>query len=437
MRRSTPSSLGSTVPPADPGVPAVEAAEAAPHPTFEGGRPRIVYAVTTPRVAWWFLRGQLAYLRESGADVHLVSSPESQLEPTAEREAVTAHAVKMDREIAPLKDLRALVALWRLFRRLRPDIVNASTPKAGLLAGLAAKLSGVRGRVYLLRGLRMETTTGLLRWILWSAERLACASASRVVCVSPSLLERAVELRLVKREKAVVLAGGSSNGVDVQRFAPSPALLAEAERLRSELDLVRPGPVIGFVGRFTRDKGLVELAEAFARVRGRHPSARLLLVGDFEDGDPVPEGTRSLLEDHRHVIFTGWVHEVAPYFHLCDVVALPTYREGFPNIAVEAASAGKPVITTDATGARDSVVDGETGLIVPTGDAVALAEALDRVLDDPAWARTLGERGRRRAAERFAPELIWRGLFDLYAELYRPVPVGPMAKPAARTGGGP
>ena len=213
------------------------------------------------------------------------------------------------------------------------------------------------------------------------------------MCVSPSLRDRAVELRLVTREKAVVLAGGSSNGVEVERFAPSPPLLSEAEGLRSELGLAPGTQVIGFVGRFTRDKGLVELAEAFARVRERHPWAKLLLVGDYEDGDPVPEATRNLLQDHEHVIRTGWVHEVAPYFHLCDVVALPTYREGFPNIAVEAASAGKPVITTDATGARDAVVDGETGLMVRTGDAEALASALDRVLADPAWARDAGRTG--------------------------------------------
>ena len=176
---------------ADPGVPDVETAEVAPYPTFAGGTPRIVYAVTTPRVAWWFLRGQLTYLRECGGEVHLVSSPDPMLEATAEREAVEAHAVEIDREIAPLKDLRALVTLWRLFRRIRPDIVNASTPKAGLLAGLAARLSGVPGRVYVLRGLRMETTTGVLRWICgppsaWRAPgRAAWCACRRASATAP------------------------------------------------------------------------------------------------------------------------------------------------------------------------------------------------------------------------------------------------------------
>lgn len=435
MRHSMPSSTTSHAPAPDPvagrtGVGRASAAEApaAPPRAFRRGAPRIVYAVTTPRVAWWFLRGQLAYLRERGAEVHLVASPEPSLRDSAEREGVTPHPLAMDREIAPRSDLRALVALWRLLRRLRPDIVNASTPKAGLLAALAARLAGVPQRVYVLRGLRLETTRGVLRRVLWLAEWLACRSATRVVCVSPSLRERAVELRLVAPRRAVVIGDGSSNGIDVARFAASPELRSEAARLRRSLGLGDGAEVVGFVGRFTRDKGLVELAEAFARLRRRRPEARLLLVGDFEDGDPVPDATRRLLEEDGHVIRTGWVPEVAPYLHLCDVVALPTHREGFPNIAVEAAAAGKPVVTTDATGARDAVVDGETGLVVPVADAAALTAALERLLAAPEWARRLGEAGHRRAVESFQPERIWRGLLELYVELYD----GPAASGGAR-----
>lgn len=402
-----------TVPASDAGRP-----QPVPQRHFTRGTPRIVYAVTTPRVAWWFLRGQLAYLREAGADIHLVSSPEEQLEPSARREGVTAHGVKMHREIAPLHDLLALARLWLLFLRLRPDLVNVSTPKAGLLAGLAALLAGVRSRVYVLRGLRMETSSGPRRRVLWLAERLACMSATRVVCVSASLRDRAVELGLLARRKAVLIGDGSSNGVDVERFEASPATLAHSANLRGELGLAPDAKVIGFVGRFTRDKGLAELAAAFPEVLARHPEARLLLVGDFEEGDPVPEETRQLLEDHDHVVRTGWVPEVAPYVHLCDVVALPTYREGFPNIAVEAGAAGKPVVTTDATGARDAVVHERTGLVVPVRDARALASALDRLLASPELAQEMGQNGHRRAVERFRPEVIWSGLLDLYLDLY-------------------
>jgi glycosyltransferase involved in cell wall biosynthesis len=394
------------------------AKEGAPREAPAGHALRIVYVVTTPRVsAWWFLRGQLAYLRAAGAEITLISSPEPKLRATAEREGTAWRGVRMAREIAPLKDLRALMALWWLFVRIRPDIVNVSTPKAGLLGGLAARLAGVRSRVYVLRGLRMETANGALRPVLWLAERVACGVANRVVCVSPSLRQRALELRLVSPAKALVIGGGSSNGVDVERFAPTPASLQRARELRAELGIEPGAPVIGFVGRLTRDKGIVELAEAFARLRERRPEARLLLVGDHEDGDPVPEATRRMLEDDPGVIHAGWVQDVAPYFHVCDVVALPTYREGFPNIAVEAASAAKPVVTTDATGARDAVVDGETGLIVPVRDAPALAAALDRLLASPAWAGQLGLNGQRRARESFHPEVIWRGLLGLYADL--------------------
>jgi glycosyltransferase involved in cell wall biosynthesis len=368
--------------------------------------------------AWTLLRGQLAYFRSRGYEVHLACAPGPALAEVAGREGVTVHELPMDREATSiLRDLRSLAAMVSLMRHLRPDVVNAGTPKAGLLGMLAARLTGVKARVYVLRGLRLETATGRTQRMLTFAERLACRCAHRVVCVSESLREAAVRTGVVPADKTRVVGSGSSNGVEIDRFRPDAELLDTVATLRDGLSLEPDARAVGFIGRLTRDKGIVELVEAFERLHAEDPERRLLLVGDVEDGDPLPDHTREFLHGHPGVVRTGFVPETAPYYQLMDVLCLPSHREGFPNTPLEAAAAGRPTVTTDATGARDSVIDGQTGLVVPLGDVEALTEALDALLTDRQTSRRMGTEAQRRAIEEFSPERVWSGLDGVYREL--------------------
>lgn len=378
----------------------------------------VVHAVTAS-LSLVLLKGQLSYLRKTGFHPVAICSPGPEVANLRTAESVPVVTVSMKREISPFSDLVSLMRLWRALRELRPAICNAGTPKAGLLVGLAAWMHRIPCRVYTLRGLRLETATGLKRRILLISERIACGCAHRVICVSPSLQQRVVRLGLVSAEKAVVLACGSSNGVDPLRFEPTPERLEEAHKIRRALGIETDQPVIGFIGRFTRDKGLPELLVAFQLVREKVPNAVLLLVGNYEHGDPVPPETRTAIESEPNVVTVNFTSNVDPYYLVMDIFVLPTHREGFPNTVLEAQAAERPVVTTFATGAVDSVQEGVTGLLVLPGNASALGDALVRLLLNNDLARGMGRAGRERILREFRNEIICSALANLYRDMLK------------------
>jgi len=360
------------------------------------------------------LRGSLRFMRESGFDVTVICSPGMAAEATACEEGVRFIAVPIARGISPWRDLVALGRLWRLIRRLRPDICHVGTPKAGLLGGVAAFLARAPCRVYTLYGLRLETVHGWRRLLLAVLEKLACATAHRVICVSESLRQAVISNRLAHAAKTVILASGSANGVDAERFAPMLERRHVALQKRRELGISETAPVIGFVGRLARDKGVVELVEAYGQLRRSRPDLHLLLVGPYESLDPLPQETRQAIETDPQVIHAGLVSEPAVCYHIIDVLVLPSHREGFPTVILEAGAAGKPVVATAATGCLDAVVDGVTGCLTAVGDVEALSQAVARLLDDPDEARRKGLAGQQRAVADFSQAALWSAQLEIY-----------------------
>ncbi|HXG60011.1 MAG TPA: sugar transferase [Planctomycetota bacterium] len=362
-------------------------------------RLRVVHVTTVPETLA-FLAGQAAAWTARGIEMHAVSAPGPALEAFGRREGVRVHSVPMSRRIAPAEDLRALAALTRLFRDLRPDVVHGHTPKGGLLAMAAAAAAGVRGRLYTLHGLPLETAAGIRRAILRTTERIAGALARRVHAVSFSLRRRALKEGLVRPEKLRVLGAGTVNGVDTDVFAPAPE---EGKAFRRAWGIPESARVVGFVGRVVRDKGVGDLVSAWRRLREEFPDLHLLVVGPMEPQDPIPEEARKALGSDRRVRLTGALDRTRPAYAAMDVVVLPTYREGFPQVPLEAAAMGLPVVTTRVTGAVDAVMEGVTGTLVPPRNPEALAAAIRRYLADEALRRRHGEAGRRRARRDFRP----------------------------------
>lgn len=380
---------------------------------------RLVHVTTAPQTLS-FLHGQVGYLKARGVDVWALSSPGEMLDAFAADEDIPVHGLEMPRRITPLRDLATTARLWCWLRKVRPDIVNAHTPKGGLLGMLGAWLARVPVRVYHMHGLPLMTATGLRRRLLWWSERVSCLLAHQVFCVSASLRDAAVSEGLCRPDKMAVIRHGSINGVDAETSF-NPAIVGAPARTatRAGLGIPLDAQVIGFVGRVVRDKGLIELVAAWQTLRAERPELHLVVVGTLEPQDPLPPEAERLLQTDPRVHMAGFHADTPPWYSAMDVVVLPTYREGFGLVAIEAAAMELPVVATLVPGCVDAVQDGVTGTLVPPHDAAALTDAIRHYLVDPELRRRHGLAGRERALLEFRQEDIWEALYAEYTRLLR------------------
>jgi glycosyltransferase involved in cell wall biosynthesis len=361
---------------------------------------RLAFVVTHGVTANVLLRGQLAYLRDRGFSITVIASPGPDLDAVAEREHVSTVGIRMSRTARLREGPRVLRDIARTLRHVNPDIVNASTAKAGLLGMLASLGLRVPKRVYLVRGLRFEGYSGPTQRVLAQAERTACACATDVVCVSHSVASTLIQRRLVPQRKVSIIP---SNGVDPLRFRARGETRAEGARVRHELGIPADAFVAGFVGRLVPDKGVDDMLDAIERI----PHAWLLVVGGNIAGDNLPATTAARLLRHRRLVHTGRVAEPAPYYAAMDALLFASYREGLPNVPLEAAACELPVVGYQVTGVIDAVQDGVTGILVPKKDTRSLGDALRRYADNVTIRTAHGSNGRARVLDRFSQSGTW------------------------------
>jgi glycosyltransferase involved in cell wall biosynthesis len=339
-------------------------------------------------------------------EVHAVSSPGPILSGLAQSgdAAIAVHPVPMERQPRPLQDLISLWRLLRLMRRVRPQIVHAHTPKAGLLGMIAASLAGVKIRLYTVHGLPLETRRGKWRRILEMAETATCRLATQVYAVSHSLEQVVLQLDLCSANKLKTLGHGSCAGVDVELFRPDPSGQCRAE-MRHELGIPSDARVITFVGRVARDKGIEVLAAAWLNLRFRCPDVQLVICGPDDTSDSVSEDTLQRLRQDERVHFLGERNRgLRAIYAASDVIALPTFREGLPQVALEAAAMEIPVVGTTATGI----------VLVPIRDAAGLSAALECLLNDAVLRSRLGSAARQRVCERYGSDHVNRLWMEQY-----------------------
>jgi glycosyltransferase involved in cell wall biosynthesis len=379
--------------------------------------PRVLHVTTVPETLR-FLAGHVAHAKRKGFEVHALSSPGEVLDEFARDMQIEVHPTVMPRRVTPLVDLAALWRIVRVIRQVRPTIVDAHTPKGGLLAMMAGTLCRVPVRIYHVLGLPLMTATGLKRGILRGTERTACRLAHQVICISKSLREVVIAEGLCPPEKIKVLEHGNIDGVEAdQTFNPARISTESAQLVRARYQIPQGALVMGFVGRIVRDKGLIELAQSWRVLREEFPSLHLLVAGPFESQDPIPADVEATLRSDPRIHLAGMVNDMPSIYRTLDLLVLPTYREGFGTALLEAAAMELPVIATRIPGCVDAVRDGETGLLVPVRDAEALTAAIRMYLGDPKLRREHGANGRHRALRDFDPEVMREALFQEYLRL--------------------
>lgn len=375
---------------------------------------KIVRVTTVPGSLTAFCSGLLKELRqEEGYDVVAVSSPGEELEEIAHGDGVMTHAVAMERHISPLRDLRSLWGLIRVFRRERPTMVHSMTPKAGLLSMMAAWVCRVPVRVHTFTGLVFPTATGLKQRILIFTDRLTCACATHIIPEGEGVKSDLTAYRITSKPLKV-LGYGNVRGIDLTRFNPSDNdVQKEAQRYK------RPDCfTFIFIGRLVGDKGIGELTEAFSRLNRKHPSTRLLLIGSQEpELDPLDPDTLNEIEQNPAIEAVGRQSDVRPWLAASDCLAFPSYREGFPNVVIEAGAMGLPSIVTDINGSREIITNGRNGVIIPPRDAEALYRAMTSIVENKELTRLMAAEARPLIASRFEQSFVRRCLKDFYREI--------------------
>lgn len=376
---------------------------------------RLVHVTTVPQ-SLMFFRGQIAFMKALGLAIDVICGPGEGIEEFERREDVRVYVVPMARRIDPVADLVAVREMRRLYRRLSPNIVHAHTPKGGLLGVLSARSARVPLVVYQLRGLRLATLRGGRRALFSAIERTSLNLAHGVIANSHSLRAEVLDLGLARPEQVVVLGAGSGNGVDARgRFDPARVPVSRRREIRAALGVPDDDVLFLFAGRLVNDKGIRELAEAWRRIAQSRPRAHLALVGWPDDTDPVPPNVLETFDASRRAHRQPAAKDMASWYAASDVVVLPTYREGMPNVLLEASAMARPIVATKVAGCVDCVLDGRTGLLVPPRDPVALERAMLRLESDPLLRADLGRHGRDHALDAFQPEALWTEQARYYA----------------------
>ena len=374
---------------------------------------KIIRAVTVADSTIFF-EPTIKDLQERGYEIVSVSSPGDNLSRLREM-GVKTIVVAMERLISPLKDLKSLFNLIRVFRKEKPQMVHSMTPKAGMLCMLAAFLTRVPRRVHTFTGLVWPTSKGLKRRILIATDWLTCACATPVIPEGKGVMND-LQSHITKKPMKV-LGYGNVRGVDMERFSKRPEVKELAKEIKKENIFT-----FIFVGRIVGDKGINELASAFTDLQKKYDNIRLLLVGNFENNlDPLKPETIKIINENPCIELLGpkYGDDLLAYYAGRDCFVFPSYREGFPNTVMEAGAMGLPSIVTDINGSREIITDGKNGVIIPSKNTEALYQAMEEMITNTDKTKEYADNAREMIASRFERSFVCQCLYDFYDEIMK------------------
>lgn len=381
-------------------------------------KPVLIRIATVPHSLGGLLRGQLRFMSDHYEVVGISSSSAGHLEVVGEQEGVRTHVVEMTRRITPFKDLKALFKLLRIFYREKPFIVHTHTPKAGTLGMLAAYIARVPHRLHTVAGMPLLEATGRKRKLLNLVERLTYSCATQVLPNSFGLKDIILSEKFTKSQKLHVIGKGSSNGIDTSHFDPALFDASVRQATRRELGIPDEHFVFIFLGRLVTDKGINELVSAFCRLNSEFPKTSLLLLGDYERHlDPLDPETEARIDSEANIVYPGGKKDVRPYLAMADLLVFPSYREGFPNVVMEAAAMGLASIVSDINGCNEIIQHESNGLIVSVKSADALYTGMRQMLIEDDLRERMAGQARASIQQRYERRYIWTELYKYYQEL--------------------
>lgn len=379
-------------------------------------KPKLFRVSTIPMSLNLLLKGQLEFLNQD-FEVTAISGAGKDLEIVKNREGVKVFAIEMQRQISLFKDLKSLFLLYRYFKKEKPHIVHSITPKAGLLTMLAGKMAGVPVRMHTFTGLIFPNKEGVMKRVLIRMDQLLCWAATHVYPEGNGVKNDLLKYKITQKPLRVI-ANGNVNGIDVEEY--NPQLFSEVDKkiLRQKLKISPEDFVFVFVGRLVIDKGIRELVKAFDNLSKNHKNIKLILVGPKENANnPKKREMFQTIYNNENIITVGFQEDVRPYFAISDVLVLPSYREGFPNVVLQAGAMGLPCIVSDISGCNEIISQEVNGRLVPCKNTVQLQEAMQTMIEKPHQVLDLQKNARKIVVESFDKELIWKEVEKEYIRI--------------------
>jgi glycosyltransferase involved in cell wall biosynthesis len=374
---------------------------------------KIIRTSTVAMSLNYLLKGQLAFLNKH-YEVVGVSGHDSDLDIVAKREKIRIVSIVMSRSINLLKDIKALVQLYLLFKKEKPLIVHSITPKAGLLSMIAAKLAGVPIRIHTFTGLIFPSKKAFLQRLLIFMDKVLCKCATHIYPEGEGVKNDLIHYKITSKPLKII-ANGNVNGIDTDYFDPEVVSVKEKEQLKKELGISVTDFVFIFVGRLVSDKGINELITAFSKLSQENKNCKLVLVGPMEEMlDPLEQETVNETENNNNIITVGFQEEVRKYYAISDALVFPSYREGFPNVVLQAGAMGLPSIVTNINGCNEIIKNNINGLIIPVKNSEAIFVAIKKMMEEDSFRNNIQQNARQMIVSRYEQQVVWDAILKEY-----------------------
>jgi len=375
---------------------------------------KILHVVNVSFVIPYYLGDQIKFFKKNGNEIYIVSSYNNDLLYLANKYDFRLKVIDITRDINILSDIRSLYILYNFIKQEKFNVVVGHTPKASILAMISAYLNFIPNRIYIRHGIMYETTIGFKRYILKTIEKYTSFFSTKTLCVSKSVLDFSLKNNLSSEQKTILINNGTCNGIDSQdKFNPNLFDDLKLNEIRNSLNIKDNDFVVGFVGRIVKDKGITELVSAWELLCQKYDNIKLLLIGPLEKRDSVNNRILDKIYNDNTIIYIGLIENTNIYYKLMNLFILPSYREGFPTVVLEASAMEIPVITTKATGCIDSIIDNTTGIFCEN-TITSIFNSIEKFILDTTLCKTYGKNGRKFVQENFDQQIVWESLLDIY-----------------------